>query len=256
MTQSKKGSSILRVLEILELISEATTPIYPFDLATILKIPKPSVHRLLQQLEQEGFIRTDIKGSIVPGHRAMKVALGMWQSTQKKIVRETLLKELSNEIGETCGISFADGTDMVYGDRIQSNWPLQINLPIGSRVPMWCTASGKLFLSQLPEKDRKLITQKMPLTPFTKNTITDKTVLYQELNSISGTQLGIDNEEFVAGMVACAVPIYGQNNEFLAALYTHAPSLRKSLEDLITFVPKLRQTANELGEAFQEAFST
>ena len=50
-----KGSSINRVLEIIELVSISERPLSPADLAISLDIPKPSIHRLLQQLEADGF---------------------------------------------------------------------------------------------------------------------------------------------------------------------------------------------------------
>ncbi|MDC4794210.1 helix-turn-helix domain-containing protein, partial [Acinetobacter baumannii] len=68
-TKRNKGSSITRVLEILETISEAKHPPSPLDLSLALDIPKPSIHRLLQLLEKEGYIKVDIYGGILAGPR-------------------------------------------------------------------------------------------------------------------------------------------------------------------------------------------
>lgn len=248
----KKGSSITRVLEILEKLAEIKTPIYPVDLAHQLDIPRPSIHRLLQQLEQEGFVRTDLNGSITAGPRTFKVAVGIWQSMQYKTMREAILRRLSDTIGETCGISMPDGIDMIYSDRIQTNWPLQVYLPMGSRVPMWCTASGKLYLSTLPETQRSLLLKKLGLTPFTKNTITQVDALHEEIQKTAQAKMGTDSEEFVAGMVAFAVPIMDHEGHFLASLYTHAPTLRTDLKSLLNFEGELRKTAVELSDLFKE----
>ncbi len=59
---------------------------------------------------------------------------------------------------------------------------------------------------------------------------------------------GIDNEEFVDGMVAFSVPIRDKNGRLFACLFTHAPILRKNLDELLEFEPLLRQAALELGE--------
>jgi len=67
-----------------------------------------------------------------------------------------IFERLANTTGETCGIAIPDGTEMIYFDRVQSNWPLQIYLPVGSRTPLWCTSSGKLYLSSLPREQRPL----------------------------------------------------------------------------------------------------
>ncbi|CAG2160375.1 unnamed protein product [Oppiella nova] len=59
---------------------------------------------------------------------------------------------------------------------------------------------------------------------YTKNTITDLNLLESEIQRIGVTNLGTDNEEFIAGMVACSVPILHPNGEIIACLYTHAPT--------------------------------
>ena len=56
-----------------------------------------------------------------------------------------------------CSVSFTalpDREAMVYIERVQTEWPLRIQLPIGTRVPFHCTASGKMYLSTLERRYR------------------------------------------------------------------------------------------------------
>lgn len=244
---SKKGSSITRVLDIIEAISTAKHPPTPLDLAIQLDIPKPSIHRLLQTLEQEGFIKNDIYGGYIVGDRTYKLLMSSWEQEPRKMERLAILQKLSDQINETCGIAILSNNQMLYTDRVQANWPLQVYLPVGSTVPLWCTSSGKLFLSFQPESKRKKILENLPITQLTKNTITDSVLLGQNLNDIFLHQIGTDNEEFISGMVACSVPIL-RKNAIVACLYTHAPTIRKSLDDLLAFEPLLRQAANDLNQ--------
>lgn len=239
----KKGSSITRILEILESIATAKHPPSPLDLAVDLDIPKPSIHRLLQTLEQEGFVKCDSYGGYVLADRTTQWLMGAWEQEPRKMERLAILQKLSNEIGETCGIAILSNNQMLYTDRIQTNWPLQVYLPIGSTVPLWCSSSGKLFLSFLEPARRKKILAQLPIEQLTKNTLTDIDVLDHHLDQIFKSQLGLDNEEFIAGMVACSVPIL-RDGEILACLYVHAPTIRKSLKDLEKFEPLLREAAH------------
>lgn len=239
----KKGSSITRILEILESIATAKHPPSPLDLAVDLDIPKPSIHRLLQTLEQEGFVKCDSYGGYVLGDRTTQWLMGAWEQEPRKMERLAILQKLSNEIGETCGIAILSNNQMLYTDRIQTNWPLQVYLPVGSTVPLWCSSSGKLFLSFLEPARRKKILAQLPIEQLTKNTLTDIDILDRHLDQIFKAQLGRDNEEFIAGMVACSVPIL-KDGEILACLYVHAPTIRKSLKDLEQFEPLLREAAN------------
>ena len=63
-----KVSSITRVLEIIEAVSYAPKPITPLELSQELDIPKPTIHRLIQNLVEEGFAR-----GYVPHARAGKL---------------------------------------------------------------------------------------------------------------------------------------------------------------------------------------
>jgi DNA-binding IclR family transcriptional regulator len=250
-----KGSSINRVLEIIELISISERPLSPADLAFTLEIPKPSIHRLLQQLEADGFVQTNWRGLVVPGTRLVNTAVGVMTSNSLKNLRLSVLQRLASEVGETCGIAIPINLEMVYTDHVQSNWPLQLYVQIGSNVPIWCTSSGKLYLSSLPKAQRKRLISNMPLQAMTNNTLVDKLQLEASLEQIEKTGVGVDNEEFVAGMVALSVPILSPDGHYFASLFTHAPTVRKSLEELQTFVPKLQAAADELGLILKEATS-
>jgi len=56
----------------------------------------------------------------------------------------------------------------------------------------------------------------------------------EELKLISRQGFATDNEEFMEGMVAIAVPVRDQKGRFLAALAFHGPSVRLSLESVIS----------------------
>lgn len=248
-----KGSSIIRVLEIIEAIGQADRPLSPADIAVQLGIPKPSVHRLLQQLHAEEFIQINMRGAWMAGRRLRSMSFSILAGDPSKAARQAILSDLAGTIGETCGIAVPDGMNMLYFDRVQTNWPLQINLPVGTHTPMWCTSSGKLYLSTLEESIRQKILGHLPLTKMARNTHTNIDSLVNVLKDIRQQGYGIDNEEFVDGMVACSVPILDKNNRMMASLFTHCPVIRKSLDELTEYVPTLIRAAKELSEVINES---
>ena len=249
----ERGSAIARALAIIEAVSKAERPLSPADLCYQLDIPKPSVHRLISQLEGDGYLQTSMRGLIVPGDRLHGMALGILYSSRFKALRQAILQKLTDEIGETCGIAIPNGTEMIYYDRVQTDWPLQIHLQVGSHTPSWCTASGKLYLSSIIKDRRVRLINKLPLKQYTRNTITDANILEEELQGIKKIGIGTDNEEFVDGMVACAVPVYDAKGRLFACLFTHAPVIRKSLHELLHYVPTLAKAAKDLGRLIDEA---
>jgi IclR family acetate operon transcriptional repressor len=250
---SEKGSSITRVLQIIESVARAQWPISPADLAEQLNIPKPSMHRLLAQLEGDGYLQSNMRGLLVPGDRLHEVALGVLYSGRFKAPRQAILKRLTAIIGETCGIAIPNGTEMIYYDRVQTERPLQVYLPVGSHTPAWCTSSGKLYLSSLPRERRLRIINNLPLNKYARNTLTDAAELEAALLKIKEDDIGTDNEEFVDGLVACAVPVRDRHGRLFACLFAHAPLIRKSLDELLSYAPLLREAASELGQLIDHA---
>ena len=248
-----KGSAIERVMEIVEMVSASPRPPSPADIAWQLDIPKPTVHRLLHQLQSDGYLQVNMRGQVVPDERLVTIARGVLYTSRHKALRQSILRRLSAEVDETCGISLADGVEMVYYDRVQSNWPLQIHLPNGMHSPVWCTASGKLYLSTIPNPRRARIIASLPLQRMTHRTIVEPAALEAAVQSISRTELGIDDEEFIAGMVAVSVPIKDSQGRSYAFLYVHAPTLRKNIDDLRAFEPAMRRAADDLAQLIESS---
>ena len=135
---------------------------------------------------------------------------------------------------------------MLYFDRVETHWPLRVQLTIGSRVPLHCTASGKLYLSSLPAVQRRRLIAQLDLKRNTENTFTDHDELLAEISKIRAQKIGVDNEEFMQGMIAVSVPIKDQRNRMYGGLALHAPVSRMSLKQARDFVPRLREASAEL----------
>ena len=136
-----------------------------------------------------------------------------------------------------------DGDHTVYFDRVESNWPFRVQLPVGSHLPLHCTSSGKLFLAHMNARQRKQLITAAPLKRYTHRTVTDPDILIEKLKKIEEESIGVDNEEFMAGMSALAVPVFNNHNEICFTVAVHAPTVRKPLEELRQYIPSLKRAA-------------
>lgn len=250
----EKSSAALRVLKILETVAASPTPMTATEINAVLQLPKPTIHRLCLMLEKQAYLQARLDGrGYLPGKRLSKIALGVFINNDHwRTERHAILQHLSEEVGETCNISIPDGSEMVYFDRVETHWPLRIQLKKNDRVPIYCTASGKLFLNNLPAAKRTRLISRLSFEAFTENTITDSDALKVELKRLSGQDVGIDNEEFMHGMVAVAVPLRNEDGQFIGALAMHAPTARMSLNDAKAQLPKLNVAAQKLVELINE----
>jgi IclR family acetate operon transcriptional repressor len=239
----------LRLLLLLEEVSRAGVPVTPADLTEALGLPKPTVHRLFNTAEEAGFLQRDIDGrSYGPGPRLRRLSVNTLSSQRLRTVRLSILNAVVEKMGETCNIAVPDRECMVYLDRIETKWPLRIQLPVGTKVPFHCTASGKMYLSSLNPRylDRYLASRE--LEEHTDRTITDTAALKAELIKTRKRGYSTDDEEFMESMVAVAVPIIDDQGRLVSTLSAHAPLQRHDLDALVANVGTLKSAAQQLSE--------
>ncbi|MEM9145470.1 MAG: IclR family transcriptional regulator [Pseudomonadota bacterium] len=237
----------LRLLLILEEIARLGVPVHPSEVRERLGLPKPTIHRLFATLEAEGFLTRDLDGrSYSPGRRLRKLSVNVLSSLRVRTARVAVLTALAEDIGETCNIAIPDRDAMIYLERVETKWPLRIQLPIGSEVPFYCTASGKMYLSTLNERHLERYVRATRLEARTSATITEPNRLMDEIEATRSRGFAEDDEEFMESMIALAMPIYDDQQRLVSTVSFHAPAMRLSLETAREHVPRLRQAADEL----------
>ncbi|MCK0100720.1 IclR family transcriptional regulator [Pseudohalocynthiibacter sp. F2068] len=237
----------LRLLLVLEQMASVGASATPTDVNLVLGLPKPTIHRLFTTLENEGFIQREIDGRrFLPGLRLRTLSAGVLSSLRVRTARIAILTRLAEQIGETCNIALPERDSMIYIDRVETKWPLRIQLPIGTRVPFYCTASGKLYLSSLSSTLLNQYAQAAEFTSFTSQTHRTSDSLIKEIRKIRKNGFATDNEEFMEGMVAVGVPILDKNNRLVSTLSFHAPVQRLTMHDALNHLDALRNAAKSL----------
>lgn len=250
--ETEKLSPMLRALIILEKVAGSQHAMAGAELGKHLGVPKQTVHRIARQLEQEGFLQRDVQSKrYLPGPRLRDIAVSVHLNSAAAGPRHAILQSLSDEVGETCNCTIIDRNELVYFDRVEANWPHRIQLPVGSRHPLHCTASGKLLLAFMPARQRRQLINAAPLKRHTERTITDSASLTDELKRIRENGVGEDNEEYLPGMVAVSVPVFDESNRVGVSLAIHAPTIRKPIHELRQYLPAMRKAAAAIAASSQ-----
>ena len=246
-SESERIPTNLRVLMILEALGLQSEPQLPSVLGRSIGLPKQTTHRLCNTMLQEGFLTKDENtGRLRPGRRAREMASGILHASTSHIARRQVLENLAAEVGETVNFVVPEEKGMSYKDRVETNWAFRIQLPVGSHVPFHCTASGKTFLASLPKPERRRLVSVMRLEKMTKNTVTDPDTLLDELHEISRRGYALDDEEFMEGMVAIAVPIRDRNGRYFASLAFHGPVQRITIDLAVSRFDVIQSAAKRL----------
>jgi DNA-binding IclR family transcriptional regulator len=194
----------------------------------------------------QGYLARDVDPlRFVVGPALHKLAFITLNHGHVRALRHRVLADLVAEVQETCNFTTLDGAEVLYLDRVEARWPLRLTLDVGAHVPLHCTASGKLFLAHLPPPQFDELCART--FAGLHNTIASA-ARFAARYAIRAAGYSTDREEFIAGLIAVAVPVYDGDNVLRAAIAMHAPTARLSLENALTRLPRLLAAARRMRE--------
>ena len=253
LAREQKLGATARSFAILEHVAGSPAPVEVLDIIAKLKLPKATAYRLVDWFVTQGYLlREPGRRRLMVGPKLANLAFGALSSSMRNDAPHVVLQRLVHTLNETCNIGTLLNGEVVYLDRVEAeHWPLRLHYTSGSRVPLHCSAIGKLFLSLAAAPRRRRLLQSLELRRFTENTIVDGPRLEAELTQIRKEQVSFDREEYLIGVVCMAVPVTGRNGEILAALAVQAPEARLNVQTARRHLPALRSAATELAEILQ-----
>jgi len=251
--REQKLGATARSFAILEHVAKSRAPVDVLDIIASLKLPKATAYRLVDWFVTQGYLsREPGRRRLIVGPKLTNLAFGALSSSMRNDTPHVVLQRLVNTLNETCNIGTLLNGEVVYLDRVEAeDWPLRLHYTTGSRVPLHCSAIGKLFLALAAAPRRRRLLQSLDLRRFTERTIIDGARLDSELRQIRKEQVSFDREEYLVGVICMAVPVIGKNGEMLAALAIQAPEARMNVQNARRHLPALRRAASELAEIFQ-----
>ncbi|MEZ5649405.1 MAG: IclR family transcriptional regulator [Burkholderiaceae bacterium] len=247
-----KGSALLRAIEILEFVSQADRQPALSEICRAVDLPKATVFRILSTLEHAGYIGKEPGAKRYGcGARLHDLSLRVLQHSPGRAPRHAILEELVEQIGETCNLTVPDSHTVMYIDRVEAAWPLRVALGVGSRVPLYASASGKLFLSHMSKRSLERFVHSTPLVRYTEKTLTDPGGLMRALDDVRHHGYAIDDEEYLHGIRCLAVPVRDRDGAVVAALAAHGPVSRMEIGQVMTYLPALQRAAQDIGRTFE-----
>lgn len=244
-------SAMLRAFTVLEYVAAAEEPPTLEELTRVTGLPKPTVFRILRVLARGGLVQREVhEKRYIVGERASAFSLDVQMRSPRRRERRAVLERLVATIGETCNFTMLDGSEVVYLERVETSANVRLHMATGSRVPLHCTASGKLLLSALPPAQVRRLLGRGPLPRHTPRTIVSMVMLERELDKIRASGVGTDNGEYLDDSVCLAVPVRDPQGRVCAAIAVHGPAPRMTLKKGYGFLPAMRDAANAIAATF------
>lgn len=247
----------MRIFSLLELIASKDEFVSLQGLVDETSLPKPTLHRMLQQLEAADLLVRQSDGRHYgSGRRLRAFAEDLLLNATQHGATHAALRHLVTETGESCNLTALSGDEVIYLDRIETQQPLRFYLRPGSRVPAHASASGKMILSQMTTRQRRKLLANSPLRACTPQTITDFDAFEEELRITAERGWALDNEEFLTGLVCAAMLIPTPTGLTNRCVAIQAPVMRVPADKLEQFIPALERTVQAIAQVEREGVSS
>lgn len=244
----------MRLFALLEVIASKDQFFSLQGLAEETGTPKPTLHRMLQQLENAGLLERGADSrQYGTGVRLRKLAENLLLNDTFHGARHGVLRALVNEVGESCNLTALSGSEVIYLDRVETPAPLRFYLHSGSRVPVHCSASGKIFLAGMTPAQRRRLLAHSPLEAFTPKTLTDKDALEEEIKQVKRQGFAFDNEEFLPGLLCVAVLVPSDSGRSNLCVAVQAPIMRLGPDKALKLLPALQRAAQAISRIERDA---
>jgi DNA-binding IclR family transcriptional regulator len=199
---------------------------------------------MLQQLEGAQLLQRETDGRHYGmGVRLRQLAENLLMHDSLHGARHAVLRRLVEQLGESCNITALSGSEVMYLDRVETAAPLRFYLHPGSRVPVHCSASGKVLLAHMSPAQRQRLLGHTDLERYTAQTLTDLPALETELQSVKQQGYALDREEFLPGLLCIAVPVPCAGRHANLCIAVQGPAVRFGIAKAISLLPILQQAA-------------
>ena len=246
---SQNRGSVEKAIDILVVFRNHPSGLGVSEVARLTKLPKTTSHRLLNTLAARGALERS--GDVFRlGPVIFDIVSSTSGSIRANLISEVVtpfLASLFEQTRHTVHLAYFEGNDVAYANKLFSTKRLNSPSRIGGRAPSYCTGVGKVLLAH--DSARAELVLSSELTPWTPYTITDPAELRSELLNIRAEGIAFDRQEISLGLSCVAAPVFGLENQAVAALSISSPSERFQPEALF---PPLIRVANAAGRAVRE----
>ena len=223
------------------------------DVAKRTGLSRATVRRFLHTLVELGYVGLDgrlyaLRPRILELGYAFLSSMPMWD------VIQPTLQDVSTRLRVSCSAGLLDGHEVVHVARAGRPEPVAVSFGVGSRLPAFHTAMGRVLLAALPQAEREQRMAKADLRAYTPLTMTDPAQLMAELDAVAERGWSIVDREYEPGLIALGVPLRNRAGKIVAALITSARATRLDAATMLAdHLPVLQDACERLTPALHLA---
>ena len=243
--------SFARGLEVIRSFSAASPTQTLSEVAERTGLTRAGARRILLTLQTLGYVVSDGRQfRLTP--RILDLGFAYLSSMPIWNLAEPVMESLVAEVKESCSAAALDGADIVYVMRVPTHKIMRISLGVGSRLPAYCTAMGRVLLADLAPEEALRRVMMGERKPLTRHTVTEPDALMAKVAQARRQGWCLVNQELEEGLVALAAPLVNGAGRTVAALNISGQVNRTTprvMQD--TMLPPLLAATREMSRLLQ-----
>jgi len=227
MSTNKKyiSTSLKRGLDILQLFDKENSSFSLSEISKELGVSRSVPYRLLYTLKEEGYIvQNDITKRYTLSPKVLSLGYSYINSLKIPDLIQPYLEEIRHDINASCYLSVLDKHHVVYIGSAPVKDATGINVNIGTRLPAYATANGKVLLAYHPNKIVEEILDTEEIYQFTSYTSKYKEQLINELKIIREQGYAKTEKEYIDFISSVAIPVFDNHSQIVASINIVVPN--------------------------------
>ncbi|MFF1623929.1 IclR family transcriptional regulator C-terminal domain-containing protein [Streptomyces sp. NPDC058272] len=235
--------SLARGLTVITAFGEGRPELTLTEVAQATGLARATARRALITLEHLGYVTAhDRVFRLTP--RVLGLGFPPLSRTSLPEIAAPHLTELSQRLHDSVSLAILAGDEIQYTGRVSTSRIMSVHITVGSRLPAYPTALGRVLLADQPGTR---VADLRPLTPLTPRTITDPATFKAELDRVRKAGYALVDEELEEGLRSVAVPVRERGGRVVAAVNVAMHSSRRTPEECVRDVlPQLHATAGRI----------
>ena len=219
------------------------------DIVEATGLAKATTHRILATLVEQRFVALDSDGSYVPGPKILSLAGRALERVDVSAIVRPYVEALVAKVHCTVHVGFANGDEMLYLVRTDSDKPYRMPSRVGHSIPMHSSGIGKAILASFTDDELERFVARAGLPGRTDRTITTIERLREEIAEVRRTGYALDREENVPGVICVAAPIRDHTGNVRYGVSISTITLEHTEEQIEAMSGDAIATADAISEA-------
>jgi DNA-binding IclR family transcriptional regulator len=241
--------TVNKAIDIMEIFLQKGGGLSLTEIAKATGLNTATAYRLVSTFTKRGYLsQYQKKGAYSLGLKMLDFNYAIRRNLKFIDFAYLSLSKISKEYNISTFLAVLDADMLLVVEEIGASGELRINSPIGKRLPLYCTACGKVLLTGLSLEERKAYYNRIALQPYTSTSITDIAQLEKELAAIQAEGAAYHKEEYRQGVWVAAAPIYNGSEKIIAAAAVIIPVSYLGFDSIRKFTTAIKGCAGEVSQ--------